>query len=129
MRYSQATSRENIINEHNKMSEEILVENPDLIVWPETVIPKLYEIKVQNYSKIKKFSGAPLLTGIHTFTRTEDTKVDKLYNSMVLISDNKKKIDQYSKIKLLPFVERFPLPFMNIFLNILGYHEFTPGKR
>ncbi|MCK4796810.1 MAG: apolipoprotein N-acyltransferase [Spirochaetes bacterium] len=56
-------------------------------------------------------------------------KKEYFYNSLVFISKDKLKIDQYHKRKLLPFVERFPLPLFNIILNFIGYQDFSPGKR
>ncbi len=118
-----------MISVYNDLSKKLLKQNPDLIVWPETAIPRIYDINVEKYKNIKKFSSVPLLTGVHMFEIDKKNKKEYFYNSLVFISKDKLKIDQYHKRKLLPFVERFPLPLFNIILNFIGYQDFSPGKR
>lgn len=115
-----------MITEYNELSEKLIIQKPDLIIWPETAIPTEYNISETDYSEIKKFGDIPLLTGIHLY---KDDKKDliKLYNSVVLISKDKKRIDYYNKRKLVPFVESAPVSFLNIFLKIAGYFSFSPG--
>lgn len=117
-----------MINKYNEYSNKLLSYNPDLIVWPETAVPSLYEANTEYFDGIKKFSNIPLLTGIHLFDLNNNKEQNKIYNSLVLISGDKKKLDYYNKIKLLPFGERFPIPFLNIIFNFLGYQEFSPGS-
>lgn len=119
---------EEMIIKYNSLSEKLLGQNPDLIVWPETAIPLLYEIPINKYEKIKRFDAIPLLTGLHLFDIDGKNGNYHIYNSLVLVSGDKIKEDYYQKIKLLPFVERFPLSFLNVILNFFGYQEFSAGK-
>lgn len=117
-----------MIIDYNELSNKILNYNPDLIVWPETAIPLVFDIEVENYDLIKKFSKVPLLTGIHMSEIDIKRQKEYFYNSLILISGDKKKLDYYHKIKLLPFAERIPIPFFGNILNLLKYEEFSPGK-
>jgi|GEM_PF-820515 len=116
-----------IISEYNYMSKSLLKDNPDLIIWPETIIPEK-NINTVKYNDIKTFNDVYLLSGIHLSEINKKNKEYLVYNSAVLISDKGEKINQYSKIKLLPFVERFPFFLSNKILNSLGFIEFSKGK-
>jgi apolipoprotein N-acyltransferase len=120
------TRSDEMINAYNELSISLIDQKPVLIVWPETAVTKIYDVKVKNYDGIKKFSGSSLLTGINLIDYKDNGDYD-VYNSLVLISSNKKYVDSYSKIKLLPFAERMPLG-LNSILNFLGYKEFSSGK-
>lgn len=112
----------------NKMSVELLDENPDLIVWPETAMPHLFDSKATRYNSIKRFRTVPLFAGVHIFNFNKEKNKGYLYNSGVLVDANGNKIDSYNKMKLVPFVERFPVSFLNILLNMAGYQEFSAGE-
>jgi len=123
-----------MIEKYNNLSAKILIQKPDLIVWPETAIPYkfvdsipyFFKIDDYNFSDIKKFSQSPLLTGTHLIDFQNDKL--KIYNSMVLINEKGRKIYQYNKEKLLPFVEDSPIPVFNVILNVVGYQNFTKGE-
>src|SRR4030042_6540482 len=118
---------EKMISVYNDLSEKILDKKPDLIVWPETAIPIEYDIDEDNYKDIKKFSEVPLLTGIHLININEKKGSLELYNSLVLISKDKKRLDYYNKRKLVPFVEKAPISMLNKLIEIFGYYPFTSG--
>jgi apolipoprotein N-acyltransferase len=117
-----------IIEKYIALTKMSALDNPDLIVWPETSFPGFFEIdremtdKVLNLAKEIKI---PILIGVNT------EKDDRYFNSAMLISGEGKVVDKYDKIHLVPFGEyvpfsdRFPA-FHKLVLGELG--EFTPGK-
>nr|MBU1328476.1 apolipoprotein N-acyltransferase [Candidatus Omnitrophota bacterium] len=117
-----------IIEKYTALTKMASLDNPDLIVWPETSFPGFFEIneeitdKVLNLAKDIKI---PILVGINI------EKDGEYFNSAGLISSQGKFIDKYDKIHLVPFGEY--VPFSNKFpalhklvLGELG--EFSPGK-
>lgn len=112
---------------YNTLSENLLPNGPSLIVWPETAIPRLFDINMYNFKKYKYFNNTYLLMGLRLIKTADEIKDSEIYNGLVLINQNSHKTDHYQKIKLLPFAEKMPLPFFNIILNLLGYHDFSAG--
>ncbi|MBN2547089.1 MAG: apolipoprotein N-acyltransferase [Spirochaetes bacterium] len=115
---------QDMIKTYNDLSKSILIQNPDLIIWPEGAVPYIINTNVENYNMIKNFKNVPLITGI-TLSKDEN-KITKYFNSMVYISGNNKLIDYYNKNKLIPFAENSILPFMNN-LNLIGYINYSKG--
>jgi apolipoprotein N-acyltransferase len=105
---------------------KLLEEKPDLIIWPETAIPLLFDVERKDYSEIKRFAGAPLVTGTHLYEVNNRNKF-KIYNSLLLLSDKSEKVAAYNKEKLVPFIEDAPVPIFNIVLNAAGYQNFSSG--
>jgi apolipoprotein N-acyltransferase len=68
----------------------------------------------------------PLLFGTHIFQVNQDKQ--KIFNSLVLVSENGLKLDQYDKQKLLMFAEGMPFEFLDEIMNIYGLGTFTKGK-
>jgi len=122
------TNIDKMIEVYNELSGHLVSKNPDLIIWPETAIPTEYKINRTDYSEIKKFSNVPLLTGIHLYETKEKKPFFNFYNSLVLISKDKKLLDFYNKRKLVPFVEKAPIPILNMLLSLNGFFPFTSGK-
>ncbi|MDP2938516.1 MAG: apolipoprotein N-acyltransferase [Candidatus Omnitrophota bacterium] len=117
-----------IIEKYISLTKMSALDNPDLMVWPETSFPGFFETdkemtdEVLNLAKEIKI---PILLGANT------EKYDKYFNSAVLISSEGKIAGKYDKTHLVPFGEY--VPFSNKFpalhklvLGELG--EFTPGK-
>ena len=117
-----------IIEKYIALTKMASLDNPGLIIWPETSFPGFFEIdekitdKVLNLAKDIK---VPILVGINT------EKDGKYFNSAGLISIQGKMVDKYDKIHLVPFGEYVPFSdkfpaLHNLVLGELG--EFTPGK-
>ncbi len=117
-----------MINEHNKLSEELLQYNPDLIVWPESAIPMFFSNTLNYFKGVKKFDKVPLVFGAHISEKTKSFKDEIYYNSLIFLDGDGKKIDAYYKIKLLPFVEEIPVPQFNFLMNVYGLSYFTRGN-
>ncbi|MCG8570367.1 MAG: apolipoprotein N-acyltransferase [Spirochaetes bacterium] len=116
------------IDKYNRLAEELLEEDLDIMVWPETVIPATYSSAKMDFSNVKKFKKFPLLFGTHIVEEHEDGD-DEYYNSLVLLSENQQKLDSYYKMQLLPFIEDMPLDFiLGPVLQLYSAGEFSRGK-
>ena len=113
-----------ILNLSNNLKDEKI----DLIIWPESALPA-YLLKAESsFRKIQIMLGdsTKLITGTTLFDKKDKKRV--VYNSIAYI-DNKKIIDYYNKIQLVPMAEY--VPWSNIFsflvdLNI-GQSNFSKG--
>jgi apolipoprotein N-acyltransferase len=79
------------------------VKNYDLIIWPETAIPRLFDHYIEEFPIEIDFSSF-LFTGVPTATNYND----KIYNAAFLIAKDKKIIGRYAKTHLVPFGEFVP---------------------
>jgi len=114
-----------MIKTYNDLSKSILVQSPDLIVWPEGAVPYIRNVESENYDMIKNFKKVPLIAGI-TLSK-EVNIISKYYNSLVFISGNNKLINYYHKNILIPFIEKPLLPFISK-LNFIGYIDYSKGE-
>lgn len=92
------------------------VQNVDLIIFPETVIPRIYNDDKEFYSSLRSIlsNNTSLLTGIF---RSNPQRTD-IYNSLVLFDEYEQ---FYDKRHLVPFGEYVPLkPIFNFFAKILN---------
>ena len=78
--------------------------NPDLIVFPETTYP--YIVMADDNIELARVLGRPIIIGANTFAG------GKIFNSMVVVNENGKIVDVYSKSHLVPFGEYKPLGFL-----------------
>ena len=115
-----------MLSVYNDMSRELLSHNPDVIVWPESAIPSIYDSSQMDFSSVKQFGKAALLFGAHS--AENDGNALQVYNSLILISKDGKKLDRYYKHKLLAFVEGMPYEFLDAIMNIYGLSSFGRGK-
>ena len=109
------------------LSKETLKNKADLVIWPESSLPVYlfssnYPNEVNEIHKFVDSNKIMLLTGmphIEFFKENDAPKYAKKtnsgnylytsYNSVLFIQPNKRKIDFYGKIKLVPFGEKVPL--------------------
>lgn len=101
----------------------------DLIIWPETAVPGLYENEVNLGAHLRTFSQnekTTVMTGIFTGQGQE------IRNSIVSYSDQGKLRDQrYDKVHLVPFGEFIPFrSFLNLFsgMIMIPYSDLTSGS-
>ena len=109
------------------MTEDAIKQGAELVIWPETALP-VY-LLTSRYEKQSKFiqsfvdnKNISILTGMphaNYYLDSADAPMDAKplknskgaytsYNSILLFSPNKK-VEQYGKIKLVPFGEKVPL--------------------
>ncbi|MFA4991967.1 MAG: apolipoprotein N-acyltransferase [Candidatus Omnitrophota bacterium] len=120
---------DSILAKYSLLTNMAAMDNPDLIIWPETAFPGFLSIDVDLTDKlfsVVKGSGVPLLLGANT-----EENMGEYFNSAVLISDKGEILDKYDKTHLVPFGEyvpfskKFPI-LRKLVLGQLG--EFTPGR-
>ncbi len=111
------------------LSEKALAEKPDLIVWPETMVPQaLNNESLQHYPRLtraaeylyyhdalEKFAAVHtvnLMVGAHAFTNWREDKtrgyVFKVFNSAFLFKPDGLDQRYFSKIHRVPFGEYMP---------------------
>jgi apolipoprotein N-acyltransferase len=105
-----------------------------IFVFPEGVLAGINLNKLKSFKEIffKKYSEKhTIIMGINTEKRVENSS--KTYNSMVVLDNKLNLINEYNKIKLVPFGEF--LPFENFFKKIglkkisYGYKSFNAGNK
>jgi len=115
-----------IIHKHLAMSNHAAVDNPDLIVWPETAFPGFLWEDALLLTELKKFiedKNIPVLFG------TVIEKDNLYYNSSVLLSKNSTPDDVYSKIHLVPYGEYIPFrKYMPFLSYVIPIDDFSPGQ-
>ncbi|MFZ1290170.1 MAG: apolipoprotein N-acyltransferase [Melioribacteraceae bacterium] len=109
------------------LSSEAISQNAELIIWPETALPvylmtEQYKNESERIQNFVEMTNVPILSGMphaNFFTDSsmapEDAKPIKnskyfytSYNSILFFTPNEK-VEQYGKIKLVPFGEKVPL--------------------
>lgn len=102
------------------------LENPDLIIWPETAFPGYLWLEPELFARVLKLTREikiPLLVGLVT------SDGSSIYNSAILISKDGEPMQIYNKLHLVPFGEYIPLrnalPFLE---TIVPIGDFTAGK-
>ena len=108
----------------NKYTELLNNNMHDLIIFPETAIPTLYESDKKFYKNIIKNNNSHLITGVFRYNKSKN----EIYNSMLSLSD---KEYFYDKRHMVPFGEYTPLKiifgYIGEILN-LPMSNLTEGK-
>ena len=112
-----------------ELTKQNLTDDVDLIIWPESAVPKVYktEKSLKQYKKLSKELDTPILAGILRKQKGIHTNNALLVNSDGVVSS-------YSKRQLVPFGEYMPyesllsklLPFLDG-LNIIE-DDYTAGN-
>lgn len=120
--------RPEIISRHLRMSEALLKELPDVIIWPETALPHFYWEYPYLMQEIKDFivmNHAPILLGAVT------KEHDQYFNSALLfdlpLADEVARYDKRALVlfgEYIPFRQQFP--FLEYFVPI---DDFTAGGK
>ncbi len=121
-----------VINELIDLSHPDL-DTKTLFVWPEGIIPNVNQLELKEFESLfnKKFNKKHLIVlGITSYDNNNST--DKFYNSFSIYDHRIDLVENYNKIKLVPFGEF--LPFEKIFkkfgLKSLtnNYQSFSSGQ-
>lgn len=117
-----------ILATYLRLTDEV-AESSDLIIWPETAIPSLYEMESnlgEHLRKLSRDQQTKVMTGI--FTGGGKT----VRNSIVTYSDEMRMYDQrYDKTHLVPFGEYIPFrSILSLFSGMIEipYSDLTQGK-
>jgi len=125
-------------NEHIIIEELVELSNPDvthetIFVFPEGALAGVDLSSLKNFKEIffNKFSDKhTIIMGINTDGIVDNSS--KIYNSMVILDNKLNLINEYNKIKLVPFGEF--LPFEKFLKKIglkkisYGYESFSAGN-
>ncbi|MBI5021053.1 MAG: apolipoprotein N-acyltransferase [Ignavibacteriales bacterium] len=124
------------INILQHLSNQAASENVDLILWPETAVPKylLFPANYDIYNRIKNQVDSiniNLFTGVTDWTLYKDISMAPrsskyteggqrydVFNSAVLLEPHNEVIQKYDKMLLVPFAERIPWAEELSFLNL-----------
>jgi apolipoprotein N-acyltransferase len=116
-------------SDYLKYSKTIIKkENPDLLIWPETITTQ-YNLEKAGFINLTTFIAKHYDTAFLFGTPTYENKA--YYNSMALVTKEGIQAPIYHKQKLMPFGEYWPLKglFKALnFDNIIPKNEYTPGS-
>ena len=121
-RFYDNTQTEDVIN------ELISISSPEkkkkiFFVWPEGIIPDIYQDELNSYGEIiNEHFDENHLIGLGISSREIKDENYKIYNSFSIFDNDLNLIDNYNKIKLVPFGEFIPLE--NLFDKI-GFKSIT----
>ena len=116
---------QDIFDKYFILTRQAALDDPDLIVWPETAFPGYIGEHDVEFDQLRAFVGSlgiPLLVG------SVVTDAKQYYNSAVLLDEKGMILKQYDKLHLVPFGEYIPFrrwfPFLS---QIVPIADFTPG--
>ena len=116
-----------ILKDHLFLAARASMDNPDLIIWPESSYPGYYWEKPELFEKLRediKRLQIPSLVGLVTYEQ------GKYFNTALLFSDSGEVKDRYDKITLVPFGEYIPMRHVFPFLShIVPIDDFTKGEK
>lgn len=101
---------EDIIKTYSDLNAKAAADKPDMIIWPESSYPYLFEEKGQAEDDLKAIvgiGGVPVLAGI------VNSENGKTYNSAFLFDSKGVVAGKYAKMHLVPFGEF--IPFEDLF--------------
>ncbi|MBU2590723.1 MAG: apolipoprotein N-acyltransferase [Nitrospinae bacterium] len=118
-----------IVDTYKGMTESILSERPDLIVWPESSLPFYLQEEGEERDNLLGFvdkSGISFLIGADGY-RIVNRQIESYNRAYFLTPDNKG--NYYDKIHLVPYGEYIPLKPLFPFLGKLveGVGDFGTG--
>ena len=129
------TKKKVILEKYIKLVKEADRFNPDIIILPESSLPfypsYIDDLYIKFFSSLKDIKTKTLLIGIDDVILTEDNEI-RVFNTITLFNKKGLSIDQYRKIKLVPFGEYTP-KFFKIFAKLIPYLttgiDFSTGER
>ena len=122
---------------YEEMTKQALVEQPDVVVWPETAMPFYLRSESQYLKRIRTLidsADVSLLTGAIDYEYLEDGSYEH-FNSVFMIEPGYHTIQRYAKMKLVPFSERvpyknyFPFNVLKDLLWDLGLGDYALGRQ
>ncbi len=117
------------------LSRQAAIDNPDLLVWPETAVPCHLRIRPHCRNRVQALVDElqiPLLTGASDYDRERDAP----FNAAFMLLPGQSILPRYAKMHLVPFGERTPyrdrIPWLrridwSLITGDLGPAEFAPG--
>src|SRR5207249_4536758 len=99
-----------ILDRYRRLSESILREQPELILWPETATPEPMRYDPESFALVTNLAvkaHAYLLTG--TIDLTPYSSPPEAFNGAILVRSDGMVGEIYRKTHLVPFGEYVPL--------------------
>ena len=111
---------------------------PELIIWPETATPGSISLNPEILNELNQIvlkTGTPLVFGSaqhQKFMKAEQERPHLVNSAFLMIPENKKSdLQQYDKIRLLPFAEYLPqkkiIPWK--WINVSSLSEYDSGQK
>ena len=124
--------RNETLSEYENLSKKAVKNHPDMILWPETSVPFLFERELKYREELRQFViglHTPLLFGSPSVTRSSEG--EEWFNSAYLLNSDGNLVDRYDKINLVPFGEYIPFHSLLFFVNKIteGIGDFKSGER
>ncbi len=125
--------QEQVFNQLLENSNEILKQEPDLLVWPETATPFYLRTRLHALAEIGKFldsSRVYLLTGTPDYQYSEDRTRVFTHNAAFFFRPDQIGFEAYYKMALVPGSETVPFKtILPLLRNLdIGGADFFPGK-
>ncbi len=124
----QRASREEHLRLQVEMSQETLAQQPDLIIWPETMFPYNVPTHITQLPLPPLDAHTHWLIGALVYSRQEQ-RIEQ-FNSALLVAPDAQILGRYDKQQLLAFGEYIPLqryfPFLRHISPTIG--ELTAGS-
>ena len=132
----QSKNIEKIIKKYLNLTRKAAVENPDVIVWPETTVRGqvlsgewIVQVSSNNFRRFHnlfkqtfgEIGGIPMLIGA-----TDTDAFGDIYNRVISVSSEGEILGKYTKMHLVPFGEYVPLA--NFLPNFVQFQPFEHGK-
>jgi len=113
-------------------SREIILQRPQLIVWPETATPFYLRARISALRRIQGFldsTGVYLLTGTPDYGYLKETQEYISYNAAFFFRPGGTGFERYYKMALVPAAESMPFKRTFPFLRKIdvGGGDFFPG--
>lgn len=110
-----------IKDKYFSLTKKAILDNPDLIIWPEAGVPELLSWPHEAQVYFSSIDFKPLVAGALVIDN------NKYYNSAILVEKNK--LERYDKLHLVPFGEYVPLKnFLPFLETVVGIGDFTRGS-
>ncbi len=127
-----------IIRIYEDLTLKAVWNRPELIIWPETATPGSISLNPEILNELKQMvlkTGTPLVFGSaqhQKFMKAEQERPHLVNSGFLMNPGNKKsELQQYDKIRLLPFAEYLPqkeiIPWK--WINVSSLSEYDPGQQ
>lgn len=125
-------NRQSSIDRYRSLSIQALVNQPDLVVWPEAATPFFLQDRSELAEQVKQLPGqlnASLLVGSPAYRQLSADQY-QYYNSAYLFSSSGEELGRSDKNHLVPFGEYVPLGKLLTFIDklVVGVGDFSPGE-
>ncbi|NOQ42529.1 MAG: apolipoprotein N-acyltransferase, partial [Desulfuromusa sp.] len=125
-------NRQSSIDRYQRLSVQAMVNQPDLVIWPEAATPFFLQDQSELAVQVKQLPiqlNTSLLVGSPAYRQLSPDEY-QYYNSAYLFAPTGEELGRSDKIHLVPFGEYVPLGKLLSFIDklVVGVGDFSPGK-